>query len=95
MENEPVKFKTYIEVAESLIAEYPDFYNAEAKDGMLSYAKYLDSFKSLGNELQLLAMQQSRKIDHEIIMECVKVFGEKEVTDVVRIVTLRHRHTKI
>lgn len=86
--------KTYIAVAQELIEKNPDFYNQEAQDGILSFAKYLDSFKVLGVELQLVAYQKAREIDRELILECCDVFGKENVTALAKKIAEKHRHGK-
>lgn len=83
-------FKTYIEVAKNLFAEHPKFYSERAQDNILSFAKYLDSGRVLNAELQMLAMQQSRKIDGEVIQEMVKEFGLERCKEVVKRVYAKH-----
>lgn len=94
-EEQETKFTTYLEVADKLIKENPDFYTKDQLEGLMSFAKYLDSFKSIGNELQLLALQQARKIDRELILACCDEFGRDKVAALAKIVTARHRHHKV
>lgn len=92
MEHEP-KFTTYLAIAQELIAENPKFYSSKDQKAILSFAKYLDSGRELGSEMQMLALRQARKIDGEVLQECVKEFGKEAMTTVVKRVYDRHKHT--
>lgn len=94
MEPAAPKFNTYIEVAQNLFAENPDFYTEEQQNNILSFAKFLDSGRVLNSELQMLAIQQARKIDYEVLMACCDEFGRDNVTKVVKKVYDKHRHSK-
>lgn len=92
MENEN-KFTTYLEAAQKLIEENPDFWNEGEQKGVLAFAKYLDSFQTLGAQLEMLAMQQARKIDKELLSEFIDVIGLEKAKEIALKVSNRHRHT--
>lgn len=87
-------FRTYLQIAYDLFETDPDFYTADEKDAILSFAKYLDSGRVLNAELQMIAMQQARKIDGEVIMLTAERFGRSEVAAIVREVYDRHGYGK-
>lgn len=90
--NEP-KFTTYLSIAQALIDENPKYYKKADQEAILSFAKYLDSGRELGGEMQMLALQHARKIDGEVLKECIEEFGREAMEVVVRRVYARHRHT--
>jgi len=94
METETKDFNTYISVAQKLIAENPDFYTQEAQDGIMSFAKYLDSFKTIGMEMQILAHQMVNKIDREFITELLKEITPERAKEIAELVNSRHIHKK-
>lgn len=89
-EDEKINAKSYIQVAMDHLKENPDFYDTKTTDGILIFAKYLDSFKHIGVELQLLAAQQALKIDREIFNEIIKEFGTEKVKIIAQKVNDRH-----
>lgn len=91
---EAPKFNTYLATAKNLIDENPKFYTKPEQKGMLSFAKYLDSGREPGAELQMLALHAARKIDGEVLQECIETFGREPMVEVVRRVYGRHKHTK-
>lgn len=92
MENEP-KFTTYIAIAKDLFAANPKFYSSKAQDAILSFAKYLDSGRELGGEMQMLALKKAREIDGEVLKACVDKFGIEPMREVIQGVYARHKHT--
>lgn len=93
MQIETPKFTTYLAAAQQLIDENPKFYSKAEQKGVLSFAKYLDSGRDLNNDLKILALMQARKIDGEVLHECIEEFGREAMTNVVRRVYARHKHT--
>lgn len=91
---EPLKspFQTYIQVAQTLFSDNPDYYSKEGQDFILSFAKYLDSGRVLNAELQMIAMQQARKIDGEVIVALADVTGLEKAREVIAGVYAKHRH---
>lgn len=86
-------FSTYLSTAEKLFEENKDFYNEDAKNAILSFAKYLDGFNTLSVQMQLLALQQSRKIDREVLFAMAKVLGPDRTTEIIKEVHSGHKHT--
>lgn len=87
-------FKTYLQVAQELFESHADYYNEDAQNAILSFAKYLDSWKSIDSNLQFLAMQKSREIDRELFAELEKTVGRDVLMAAARIVNARHMHHK-
>lgn len=87
-------FKTYIEVALELFTANPKYYTSKEQKSILSFAKFLDSGRVLNAELQMLALQQSRKIDGEVINALALEFGKDKCIEVIKKVYARHKHTK-
>lgn len=94
MQTETPKFTTYLQTAKALIESDPKFYSKAEQKGVLSFAKYLDSGREPGVELQVLALHAALKIDKEIMREAIETFGEEPMTGVVRRVYARHKHSK-
>lgn len=92
--NEESTFTTYIGAARKLIENNPDFYTEDQKHGMMSFAKYLDSFQTLGSQLEMLAMRAARKVDRELLEEFIKEIGMEKAKDIARRVNARHLHGK-
>jgi hypothetical protein len=90
-----VNITTYIAIAQSLFQDDPSYYDSRAQDAILSFAKYLDSGRELGPELQVLALKQARKIDGEVLQACIDRFGREAMIEVVQGVYAKHRHTKV
>jgi len=86
-----IKANSYISTAMALFEYDPKFYNKVQKDAILSFAKFLDSGKTIGLELQLIAAVQAHKIDRELITLCCEKFGKEEVTELAKIVQARRR----
>lgn len=87
-------FGTYLSTAEKLFEEHKDFYKEEDKKAILSFAKYLDSFKTLSIQMQFLALQQSRKIDREVLFAMSDALGKEKTTEIINGVYSNHRHTE-
>lgn len=92
--DDEIKIKTYLNAANDLINENPDFYSEEAKQGIVSFARYLDSFKTLSVELQILAMEKSRLIDREVLLAVADEFGKDKVAEIVRKIHDKHTRRK-
>jgi hypothetical protein len=86
--------KTYKEVVDELI-ETGIFKSSDEINGAKEFAKYLDGNNVMTHELTLLAIQQSRKIDRELITKLVEFIGIDKARDIVREVVNNHRHTKV
>lgn len=87
--------KTYCEVAQEWqIANGAYASNEYQIDAVIKFAKYLDSFQTLSDKLQILAIQKAREIDREVLLACVDKFGLEEMQVVIQEVYNRHKHTK-
>lgn len=91
---EQISVTTYLSIAQNLFAENPKFYKKADQKAILSFAKYLDSGRELGPDLQILALKQARKIDGEVLEACVKRFGLDAMKEVVGEVYAKHKHTR-
>lgn len=94
MEDLDVKMNTYLSTAQTLIDKNPEFYDGKQKEGILSFAKYLDSFKTVGVELQLLALQKARLIDREFILALCDEIGKEKAIFIARKINQKHIHSK-
>ena len=88
------KINTYLQNAFKYLEENPKAHTKEERDGILIFAKYLDGFNVLTNELMILAYQQSAKINREIILGLAEKLPAETVESIVRAITLAHKHHK-
>jgi hypothetical protein len=86
--------KTYKEVVNEFVNN-GSLKSAEEIVGAMSFAEYLDRNNVLTNELTLLALQQSRKIDREFMKLLIDAVGIEKATVLARQITENHRHTKV
>lgn len=86
--------KTYKEVAqEFIVAE--NFTSVDEIAGVMKFAQSLDGQNVMSPELTLMAMQQARKIDRELIEALIEAVGLDKAKEIARSVVSRHRHTKV
>ncbi len=83
------KISTHRQVAEKWIEEQPQRVDLVTEEAIISFAQYLDSFKTLSSELQILALQKSMeayiefyniakaRIAPEILQPCIDEFAAK------------------
>lgn len=92
---EKPRINTYLQNAFDYLEKNPEAHTKEERDGILIFAKYLDGFNVLTNELMILAYQQSAKINREIILGLAEHLPKATVEKVVRDITLKHKHHKV
>lgn len=90
-----IDLSTYLSIAQLLIDENPKFYSKAERNGVLSFAKYLDSGREVGPEFQMLAIKKAQQIDREVLLACAEAFGREKVAEIIRGVYAKHRHTKL
>lgn len=88
--------KTYQEVAQEYFEKQQNsfFDIPQTKEIVLAFAKYLDSFQVLTDQLQILAMQKSREIDGKVLHAMADALGKEKTEEIIREIYKEHRHTK-
>ncbi len=86
--------KTYRETAQEFLEKLEEPQIASIKQGAIAFAKYLDSFKNLTSELEILALYKARDIDREVLFGLAALLPKEEVTKLVKEIYARHKHTK-
>lgn len=93
--NPKVDLSTYLAIAQELIKDSPKFYSKKEQNGILSFAKYLDSGREIGPEFQLLAMKKAQQIDREVLLACAEEFGKDKMAEIIRSVYAKHQNRRV
>lgn len=64
------------------------------KFGVVGFAKYLDSFPTLSDQLELIALKRTSELDREFMQMLIDALGKEKATELAREFTGRHKHTK-
>lgn len=86
--------KTYKEYAQEFI-DNNKISNIDEIAGVLLFAEHLDGNNVLTNELTILAIQQARKYDRELLLLFIDEVGLEKAQELARKVVGNHRHTKV
>lgn len=86
--------KTYKEVAQEFVVD-EKFTSIEEIAGAMRFAESLDKRNVMSPEITLMAMQQARKIDRELLEAFIEAVGLDKAKEIARSIVNRHRHTKV
>lgn len=86
--------KTYKEYGQEFV-ESTKLANTDEIAGVLMFAEHLDGSNVMTNELTLLAFQQARKIDRELLSLLIDEVGLEKAKELAQKVVANHRHTKV
>lgn len=86
--------KTYREYAQEFI-DKNNIFNVDEISGVFLFAEHLDGNNVLTNELTILAIQQARKYDRELLMLFIDEVGLEKAREFAQKVVGNHRHTKV
>jgi hypothetical protein len=65
------------------------------KEGALQFARYLDSFRSMTQELEIIVLYKNIEVQREFISLLTDALGMEKATECARKLTEMHRHTKV
>lgn len=60
-------------------------------DGAEAYAAYLDSFKTIDTELQIVAMVAARNVDSEVLKVLIDYVGQEKATELAKPILARYK----
>ncbi len=85
--------KTYREAAEDFIMNDAPA-GEQVQEGIFAFAKHLDSFSTLDDKLQMLAMHKAREIDREVLLSLAAEIPTGRVEEIVKEIYSKHKHTE-